>query len=437
MKVKYIDLFAGLGGIRLGLVAAGSKLDVKCECVFTSEIKPAAIKALNHNFPSDTVSGDITKISPHEIPDFDILLAGFPCQPFSYAGSSKGFADTRGTLFFNIEEILKHKEPTGFILENVEGLVSHDRVEKGKIGRTLQTILTKLNQLGYQTTWKVLDASDFGVPQKRKRVYIVGHKLTEIKLPEGNEIRRTAGEFLEEGLPVEKTLLTEKLLSLFTPFEIEGKRIKDKRGGDDNIHSWDLEIKGSVSESQKNLLNLMLKERRKKKWAIEHGIDWMDGMPLTLKQIETFINYKGLKKDLDDLVRKGYLRFEHPKKKITTFINPDVSFSNRIQDESLEKGYNIVSGKLSFEINEILSRNDYVRTLVASDMSRIYVYDRGSKGLRKLSRKECLLLSGYPNDYKSDFMISDSEFYDLIGNTVCVPVIEAIAHNLLIQMLEP
>ena len=114
--------------------------------------------------------GDITKISPEDIPDHDILLGGFPCQPFSIIGKSLGFADTRGTLFFNIEEILRVKQPCAFMLENVKQLRSHDK------GRTLAIIKEKLEQLGYFVHMKVLNALDFGVPQKRERIIIVGFK---------------------------------------------------------------------------------------------------------------------------------------------------------------------------------------------------------------------------------------------------------------------
>ena len=140
MKIKFIDLFSGIGGIRLGFESACSELKISCECVFTSEIKPAAIKIFEQNHSEEKIFGDITKISCEEIPDFDILLAGFPCQSFSSAGKRLGFDDTRGTLFFEIEKILSHKKPQGFILENVEGLVLHDK------GKTLKTILDKLGK---------------------------------------------------------------------------------------------------------------------------------------------------------------------------------------------------------------------------------------------------------------------------------------------------
>jgi DNA (cytosine-5)-methyltransferase 1 len=163
--VRFIDLFAGLGGMRQGLENACQKIGVSARCVFTSEIKEYAITTYQQNFSETKIYGDISQVATSEIPEFDILLAGFPCQPFSTAGTRQGFLDTRGTLFFEIERILQAKQPFGFLLENVEGLVKHDH------GRTLATILNKLEQLNYRVTWKVLNAKNFGIPQDRKRIY--------------------------------------------------------------------------------------------------------------------------------------------------------------------------------------------------------------------------------------------------------------------------
>ncbi len=143
--VKFIDLFAGLGGIRLGFEQAFKNVGIDTECVMTSEIKPYAVKTLKHNFEQDFLAGDIFEIRNEFIPDFDFLLGGFPCQPFSASGKRQGFVDTRGTLFFEIERIIRDKKPYGFILENVEGLVKHDLENKNdEIGRTLKTILYTL-----------------------------------------------------------------------------------------------------------------------------------------------------------------------------------------------------------------------------------------------------------------------------------------------------
>lgn len=159
--VRYIDLFAGIGGIRLPFDELGY------QNVFSSEIDAAASKTYEANF-GDKPHGDITKIDEKNIPEHDLLLAGFPCQSFSIMGKKLGFADTRGTMFFEIERILKYHKPRAILLENVKQLVTHDK------GRTLAVILESLKNIGYFVRWKVLNALHFGLPQKRERIIIVG-----------------------------------------------------------------------------------------------------------------------------------------------------------------------------------------------------------------------------------------------------------------------
>ena len=426
-KVKFIDLFAGLGGIRLGFEKSFKELGFETECVMTSEIKPYAIETLSKNFSHDYFVGDIFNVENEQIPDFDFLLGGFPCQPFSAGGKREGFVDTRGTLFFEIERILKEKKPYGFILENVEGLVKHDLENKeDKIGRTLTTILDKLkNELGYKVSWEVLDSIEFGLPQSRKRIFIVGTKDEKANLTFIDKEFNALNTILENGLETIKSDFTEKLFSHFEMEDLYGKSIKDKRGGDNNIHSWDIGIKGEVSDEQIILLNKLFKERRKKHWAEKIGIDWMDGMALTLKQISTFHKNNNLKVLLDDLVKKGYLRFEHPKKLVREITeNGERKF--RTYDETKPKGYNIVTGKLSFEINKILDPNDIAPTLVATDVSRLAVPDNG--GLRRLTIREGLRLFGYPEWY--EIPVKETEAFDLLGNTVAVPVVEHVTKQL-------
>lgn len=419
--IRFIDLFAGIGGIRKGLEQAIIANGEAPLCVFTSEIKPYAISILKQNHPNEEIYGDITKVDEKTIPDFDILCAGFPCQAFSAAGKREGFADTRGTLFFDVERILKEKKPKGFILENVEGLVNHDK------GNTLQTILRHLEALGYKVSYKVLNSKYFGVPQERKRIYIVG-TFTEAPNLEGFPIvKKTLGDILEIGKPTLNTKFTKLLLSKYPIADLYGKSIKDKRGGANNIHSWDLGIKGKTTQKEKKLLNLILTERRKKKWAEEYKIDWMDGMPLTRDMIATFYPDKDLDSLLDSLVTKGYLVYEHPKKKVIKVNEAGVASSHREQDETLPKGYNIVSGKLSFEINKVLDPAQIAPTLVAMDMVKLVVPD--GNGVRRLTLREGLRMFGYPEDYQFD--VREKEGFDLLGNTVVVPVIEAVCNRLL------
>ena len=169
-KLRFIDLFCGIGGFRVAMDQACIENDLIPQCVFSSDIDPYCQDSYEANF-GHRPTGDITKVDPKSIPDHDILFAGFPCQPFSIIGQMKGFDDTRGTLFFHIANIIKEKQPKAFVLENVKQLVGHDK------GKTLKVIIKTLKGLGYQhVQYTVLNALDYGLPQKRERVIIVGHK---------------------------------------------------------------------------------------------------------------------------------------------------------------------------------------------------------------------------------------------------------------------
>lgn len=426
--LKFIDLFAGMGGIRKGFEQACAERGIDTQCMLTSEIKPAALNILMQNHPEDKQWGDITLINAKTIPDFDVLLAGFPCQAFSSAGKRQGFLDTRGTMFFEVERILKEKKPKAFLLENVEGLINHDKENpKDKIGRTLSTILFHLRELGYVVEWRLLNSKHFGLAQERKRVYITGTLTNAVNLDEFEEIHVSLDSILEKGLPLTDSYFVKLLLSHYKIEELYGKSLKDKRGGESNIHSWDIELKGPVSPIQKELLNNLFKQRRKKKWAEELGIKWMDGMSLSLEQIRTFAPLPDLEMQLDDLVKKGYLKREHPKAMIEDRLLDGSVRKYRAQDPKLPLGYNIVAGKLSFEVAKILNPKDIAPTLVAMDMQKLYVPD--GDGIRRLSLREGLRLFGYPDDFK--FEISEKEGYDLLGNTVAVPVIKAVANRIL------
>jgi DNA (cytosine-5)-methyltransferase 1 len=169
-KIRFIDLFCGIGGFRVAMDQACNESGLIPECVFSSDIDPFCQDSYEANFGHRPI-GDITKVDENIIPDHDILFAGFPCQPFSIIGQMHGFNDIRGTLFFDIARIIQHKNPKAFVLENVKQLVGHDG------GKTLKTIIKTLEKdLGYNVQFAVLNALDYGLPQKRERVIIVGHK---------------------------------------------------------------------------------------------------------------------------------------------------------------------------------------------------------------------------------------------------------------------
>lgn len=192
-KIRFIDLFAGIGGMRLAFEASGGT------CVFSSEWDKYAQKTYEANF-GEMPFGDITKISEKDIPKFDVLLAGFPCQPFSSIGKREGFKhETQGTLFYDVARIIDFHKPKAFLLENVAGLLTHDD------GRTFTTIISVLTSIGYALEYKILDSSDFGVPQKRDRIYIVGFNKRKVKradfqFPKPRPSKVGIGKFVESGL---------------------------------------------------------------------------------------------------------------------------------------------------------------------------------------------------------------------------------------------
>lgn len=175
-KFTFIDLFAGLGGFRISLEKIGGT------CVFSSEINEHASLMYKENF-GDKPNGDIVKIEAKDIPSFDVLCAGFPCQAFSIAGKKLGFEDTRGTLFFEICRIVKEKQPKVIFLENVKNLTVHDK------GKTLQVIISTLEDLGYKVSYKILNAKDFGVPQNRERIIIVASKDKKINFDNLKQVK--------------------------------------------------------------------------------------------------------------------------------------------------------------------------------------------------------------------------------------------------------
>jgi DNA (cytosine-5)-methyltransferase 1 len=193
MTYKFIDLFAGIGGMRIGFEGAGAI------CVFSSEWDKHAQKTYEANF-SETPQGDITSIDEADIPHFDILVGGFPCQPFSSIGKREGFKHkTQGTLFYDVARIIAFHKPKAFLLENVAGLLTHDK------GATLRTILETLTELNYTVSYKVLDASDYGVPQKRDRIYIVGFHKNKVKdaifdFPKPRKNKVGIGKYVESGI---------------------------------------------------------------------------------------------------------------------------------------------------------------------------------------------------------------------------------------------
>ena len=407
--IKFIDLFAGTGGIRLALEQACESFGISTECVLSSEIDKNACLSYELNF-GEKPSSDIRKI--YDFPDFDFLLAGFPCQSFSYAGKQRGFGDTRGTLFFEVERILKQKKPKYFLLENVRGLTTHDK------GRTFETIKKHLTDLGYSIDYFLLNSSNFNVPQNRVRIYIVGVLNQEIKMTLKNSVgasdthafkaqmqpslfdnfiqSKTVNDILEEH-PHKKYHCSKEFTKSLKKImnnnlsKLNGYRLTDYRGGN-SIHSWQLGIKGSCSSREIEFMNLLISNRRKKIFGTHQ-----DGKSLTKEQIMTFYPYDDFDKITKSLIKKGYLGIS-------------------------EKKYKPVCGNMSFEVFKFLDPDGISITLTASDSNRLGVVQNNIP--RRLTPRECARLQGYPDSYK--LLDNDNAVYKQMGNGVSVPVVEAV-----------
>lgn len=325
-NLKFIDLFAGIGGIRLGYERAG------CKCVFSSEIDKHACEMYVANY-GDNPYCDITKLNTDDVPNFDILCAGFPCQAFSICGKQKGFYDeTRGTLFFDICRLLEAKKPSAFMLENVFNLEKHDK------GRTLSVMLDALNSLGYSVSYKILNARDFGVPQNRERIIIVGNRK---------------GKFFD----FEK-LKTNRISSMYD--------FLDKEGNFDIL----------PPDSYTILDNSLIKTQNK------------SGL--------RFCGYRN--------------------KRIRTIgVRPGTEHLSRVHKQP----------------NRIYDANGTHPTLASQEFSGRYFIKVGDT-VRKLTMNECYRFMGFPNNFKR--LGTDTQLYARIGNSVCVPMIEAVAKEVVKQI---
>ncbi len=414
--IKFIDLFAGTGGIRLAMEQVCSEAGIEAKCVFSSEIDKNACLSYELNFGENPLS-DIREIK--EFPDFNYLLAGFPCQAFSYAGKKRGFGDTRGTLFFDVERILSQQKPEYFLLENVRGLIAHDN------GRTYQTIKNKLENIGYTVDYLLLNSSNFDVPQNRVRIYIVGVmkralKLTlnsdlgaadthKFKLNKENAQASLFGEASRKPVVVKDILeenpdskyicsaeFTNKLKRIIGDdfSQLNGYRLIDYRGGK-SLHSWELGVKGSCTANEIEFMNLLISNRRKKIFGTHQ-----DGKRLTRHQIETFYHSNSFDKVTQSLIKKGYLSCYGEK-------------------------YNPVCGNMSFEVFKFLDPDGISITLTASDTNRLGVVQ--GNVVRRITPRECARLQGYPDSYK--LLDNDNAVYKQMGNGVSVPVVKAVLSN--------
>ena len=415
--IRFIDLFSGIGGMRLAFEAAARSLNLETECVLSSEINPDAQLVYQTNF-CDTPSGDIRLID--QLPEHQILLAGFPCQSFSYAGKKAGFGDTRGTLFFEMVRLIDTFKPQAFIFENVRGLVSHDS------GQTLETIKGEMTDRGYSFDYFVLNSSNFSLPQNRVRVYLVGvlnaspqfrlvsdlgpkdshssnHQQLSLFSPLSQPV--TVADILEDNPDAKYDCSPEFVNALKqivnNEFDrLHGIRLIDYRGGN-SIHSWELSLRGECSLDEIELMNLFILKRRNKEFGHHQ-----DGKLLTKEQIATFFDRPNLDKILDSLVKKKYLQR-----------------NNQL--------YKPVSGNFSFEVYKFLDPAKVSVTVVASDANRLGVYH--NHRVRRITPREAARLQGFPDNFS--LHSNDDKAYHQLGNSVSVNVVKTVAEEVIKNVL--
>lgn len=382
-SVKFIDFFSGIGGFRLGMERAGH------ECMGHCEIDKYADKSYRamHDVKEDEwYANDITAVESGDLPDADCYCGGFPCQSFSIAGKRGGFDDTRGTLFFEVMRLARVRKPKYLFLENVKGLLSHDG------GRTFGTIIQTLWESGYDAEWQICNSKNFGVPQNRERVFIVGYLRGE----RGGQVFPVSGTY---GTPV------SQLGNI-----IEGSAWDNPQAG--RIYS----VKGSSP-----CLNTMQGGGREPKVLIPAKVDkpsndgsFGDMQSMTLEDVGgqtagclASRDYKGIRRGFNvvmvkEATKKGYAEAE---------IGDSINLA--LPDSETRRG------RVGKGIANTLDTSCNQGTLIGSR-------------IRKLIPRECFRLQGFPDDYfdRAATVNSDSQLYKQAGNSVTVNVIHAIAERL-------
>jgi len=392
--MKYLDCFTGIGGFTKPLIEAGHT------CVGFSEIDKYAISVYQRQYPDHDYLGDITKIDEKKLPDFDLLVGGFPCQSFSIAGKRGGFEDTRGTLFFDLARILKEKRPKYYIFENVKGLLSHDG------GNTLGTIINSLWELGYTADYQVLNSKHFGVPQNRERIFIIGTR---------EEDCGTLKEFWHFDYP--KPPKTYCKLADILEDEV-----------DEKYYLKDESVEKLIEYNIRNSIN---------------------GNGFQAKFHNENENMSALKVGgggVNDLIQVGSLGGDWEKRQNGRRFKEDgePSFTLTAQDrhgvmisEATKKGFAVAEegDSINLSVPNSKTRRGRVGKEVAQTLDTgMQQYTLQNTRIRRLTTIECLRLQGFPDDWcdygVNDEVISDSQKYKMAGNAVTTNVIKAIIKQL-------
>ena len=437
--MKYFSTFSGIGGFELGIG------DV-AECVGFSEVDKYATQIYKKHFPNHKNYGDITRIAAESIPDFDLFVGGFPCQSFSIAGKRAGFQDTRGTLFFDIARILKHKRPRYILLENVKGLLSHDN------GKTFQTILTVLTDIGYHIQWQVLNSKNFGVPQNRERVFIVGH-LRGTPRPEVFPIGGSSSENKNpgpgltpinfkhkagDGMATRSRKRTELSCTLAAKPGQNGAMLVQRRQiiqlnkpkhSNDRIYS---------DEGLSPTLNTMQGGNRQPFIKVDESLNGMvsckHGKTSKLDDRTLEGKEKLRRKEECLLCMQEKEKDRHPPQERGLARQPSGELRGDVSDlplPSSQSNKDMQSGEMQQEnekVRILRETRPEVQEVGKSSQDKTQSILQGAR-IRRLTCVECERLQGFPDGWTEG--LSDTQRYKCLGNAVTVNVIQAIIEKLI------
>ena len=412
MPIKFFDMFAGIGGFRSGLEAVGG-----FECVGYCEIDKYAKQAYEamYDTKGELYFDDARKINPESLPDIDLICGGFPCQSFSIAGERRGFEDVRGTLFFEIARIASAKRPKYLFLENVPGLLNHNQ------GRTFQTILITLDELGYDVVWQVCNSKDFGVPQSRKRVYIIGYNREKCR---GEILSFTQAN---PKAPVQR--LSGK----------EGERIYSTNGVSVTLTSSGGGFAGRTGiyclendfdDEFRNSCGIRIISKTKSGYQIAYPGDSIDTAFSGKNSRRGRVGSQIAHTLTTSSTQAYYFIDMNPEPKITDIARCITArYDSGISNRKAEHSGILVDGITEEEVANIFDEDSPFALIFKDKYGEIH-FGR----IRKLTPLECWRLQGFTDEqfYKAKSTdISDSRLYKMTGNAVTVPVISAIGRRLL------
>ena len=397
--IKIFSMFSGVGGFELGFQQANLQTQVVGFC----EIDKYASQILETKFKGIKNYGDATTIDETKLPNFDILVGGFPCQSFSMAGKRKGFDEARGTLFFDVARILAHKKPRNFILENVKGLLSHNK------GKTFETILGILSNLGYIVEWELLNSKNYGVPQSRERMYIVGHLRGQSRpkvfsFREGNGVSETSRKKERERSSQVSSTITSNYKrgthAMGEQYILEPKELTKNLGQGQRVYSTNgasVSIKaGGGGQGGKTGLYKIPQ-------ATKQGYEWADlGDSVNLQNLKSKTRRGRVGKQIAQTLDTGNQQY--------TIVQATITPSRKNKSQNGRR----------FKDNE-----EPMFTLTQNDVHGVM---HNKTQIRRLTPIECERLQGFPDNWTKG--LSDTQRYKCMGNAVTTNVVEWVVTQL-------